>query len=132
MTYKPVCWSFSSKEKPDFPIIPIEIAFPVSESPLILDFKIDTGYAGVLGITTEVIEQLHLQNLGFATINTPTGEKNVPYYLLEIENTQWGLSRSKAYGIETPRLLAGRSLFKGKKILLDFEEQQSCILLDES
>ena len=63
-------------------------------------------------------------------ILSPTGENNVQYFLLEIENTEWGLHKSKAYAIETPRLLAGRSLFKGRKIILEFENQEFCILLD--
>ena len=129
MTYKPVCCRFSNNENPSFPIIPIKIVNSF-KLPLTLDFKVDTGYTGALGITIEVIKQLNLKSLGFATKLSPTGENNVPYFLLEIENTEWGLHKSKAYAIETPRLLAGRSLFEGKKTLLDFENQESRILLD--
>ena len=63
-------------------------------------------------------------------ILSPTGENNVQYFLLEIENTESWLHKSKAYEIETPRLLSGRSLLKGRKIILDFENQEFCILLD--
>ena len=125
-----MCWDFSEKEIPPIPIIPISV-ISKSQTKLLLNFKIDSGYAGALGLTPKVIKDLKLEKLGLTPINTPTGQKNVPYYLIHIKNEEWDLKLSKTYALETPRLLAGRSLFKGKKLLLDFEENQACILLKD-
>ncbi|MFV2014685.1 MAG: hypothetical protein ACC656_04615 [Candidatus Heimdallarchaeota archaeon] len=131
MSYKPICWDFSEIENPPIPIIPIKITSS-NQISVIIDFKIDSGYAGALGITPEIVQKLELKKMGLTPITTPTGEKNVPYYLIHVDNEDWGLNLSKAYALDTPRLLTGRSLFKGKKILLDFKEGQTCALINDS
>ncbi|MHA2366873.1 MAG: hypothetical protein ACXAC7_23175 [Candidatus Hodarchaeales archaeon] len=131
MAYKPICWEFSDIEDPPIPIIPIIISTSKKRG-MNLDFKIDSGYAGSLGINSDVVEKLNLKKMGLTPILTPTGKKNLPYYLIYVENENWGLKLSKAYAIETPRLLAGRYLFRNTKILLDFQEGQTCVLLSDS
>ena len=121
------CWNFSEDEKPMIPVIPITI-ISIEDKKSELFFKVDSGYAGALGITSEVTKKLNLIKMGMTKIMSPMGEKLVPYYQIYVENDEWGLKTSLAYAIETPRLLAGRSLFKGKKLMLDFEENKTCIL----
>ena len=129
MAYLPVCWSYSKAEKPPIPIIPIYIGDNNKSNMNRKEFfKVDSGFAGAIGITASVINALEIKKFGLTTIESPTGVKKVPYYQIYVENAEWGLSMSLAYAVETPRLLAGRALFTGKKLLLDFEEEKTCFL----
>ena len=134
MAFTPVCWDFLATEDPSFPVIPILVGNPQKpESELDWHeqyFKVDTGFAGAIGITSTIINSLELAIEGHTKIVTATGETYVPYYQLLIQNNAWNLSNSLTYAIETPRLLAGRSVLVGKQWLLDFEHERFCYLTD--
>ena len=132
MTFNPKCWEFSDEESVSFPCLPLSLRNPeITSREVFLNFKLDTGFHGTIGITDELVDKLQLNSSGVMVLSTTIGEKKVNYYQLLIENSEWGLNQSLVYAVKTTRLLIGRTVLKGKQFLLDFKNFQVCYLREQ-
>jgi len=120
------CWDFSKSESPPFPQIEIYLSSIIEENYQKFHFKIDTGFAGTLGITPSFIEALDLKAFGSILIETAIGAKDTPYYPLKVKSPDINLTETLLYAIVTPRAICGRAFLHDKIWLLDFKNLRFC------
>lgn len=119
-------WDFGISENPPFPQIEIYLSSIDKEDFQLFPFKIDTGFAGTLGIVPSLIEDLDLKAFGIIPIQTAIGVKDVPYYPLKVKNPDILLAETLLYAIATPRAICGRTFLLGRIWLLDFKNLKFC------
>jgi len=133
MAYDQICWEFLIDEDPSYPMLPLYLNNPEhKEYEIFENFKLDTGFAGTIGINDDIIKRLQLDQIGKTPVSTPIGVKNIPYYHLYIRNHEWDLLESLILAIKTPRPLIGRATLNRKKFFLDFEQSLFCYLKEKN
>ncbi|MHA1300751.1 MAG: hypothetical protein ACTSO9_15145 [Candidatus Helarchaeota archaeon] len=124
------CWDFGTSEDPSFPQIELKISSIDNDKYFSHSFKIDTGFNGTLGITSEIIRTVNLTPQGSILVNTAVGMKYMPYFPLKIMCEEINLKDSLIFAIATPRAISGRAFLKNRKWLLDFKSSKFCYCKD--
>ncbi len=120
------CWDFGITEDPPFPQIEISLSSIETEEYFPLYFKVDTGFSGTLGITSQTVEDLKLMPGGSVPIRTAMGVFDTPIYPVKAECPKANIPSTLLYAIESPRAICGRTFLKEKSWLLDFEGSRFC------
>ena len=137
-----VCWPYGEAEDPPFPKVEVIIHVPKLGIRLPkrggLQTKVDTGYPGLLMLSTKLYEGASLQltelpEEKFGVYRTPVGLIEVKRAKALIEIAKAGLREELV--VETPRYyqfdrtLLGRGFLRKYTFLLDGPKAEGCLLL---
>ncbi|MHA1652250.1 MAG: hypothetical protein ACTSYB_18865 [Candidatus Helarchaeota archaeon] len=126
MNLDKICWDFGMNEDPPFPQIEISLSSLEYENYRSLYFKIDTGFSGTIGITSQIVRNLKLEPKGSIPIYTAVGIKDTPIYLVKAKCPLAKIPETLLYAIESPRAICGRVFLKNKIWIIDFKDLKFC------
>ncbi|OLS18884.1 MAG: hypothetical protein HeimC3_48220 [Candidatus Heimdallarchaeota archaeon LC_3] len=122
------CWNFIKDEEVPYPSLNIIVRNFKNKNFLAIETKIDTGFNGVVGLTSNQLSELNIKSEGSTVVKTAGGERIVKFFKIQfsIPNTQF--TDIKGVGIETPRSVIGRSILNLASWLYDGIHQEWCLI----
>jgi len=122
-------WPFAMDEEPPYPSIPAQVANPEHPSRSEQEaFQIDTGFSGLIALSTGLLGALALKPLGRVPIRTAAGYTETLLYRVLFTQEDLGIANRGITAIGTVKSLLGRRLLEPNRWLLDFQTKQLMLL----